>query len=231
MARYARSAAHQTLETPPFFCLPLITPRSRPRVPQGYLDQGEIRLAIKNVAPQITEMEITLMLATADNDKDAKITFNEWKDLMLHGARPRMAWLVLTLRLRLHRRLSYSSHASAMAVRLLTGFVRVSPRCRLGGGHAVLGAVWRARHACLAQGPEEREHRHQKVRRIYMEMERERERDRDERERRGGSGARWRIDRMAARRHKTRPAGIHRAPAIQVHGLSRWVLWAAPRCV
>lgn len=30
----------------------------------GYLDPGEVRLAIKNIAPQITEMEITLMLAS-----------------------------------------------------------------------------------------------------------------------------------------------------------------------
>ena len=50
----------------------------------GSLDEGEIRLAIKNVAPQITEVEITLMLATSDTDQDGKITFNEWKELMLH---------------------------------------------------------------------------------------------------------------------------------------------------
>jgi len=50
----------------------------------GFLDPGEIRTAIKNVAPQITEMEITLMLATCDTDSDGKITFVEWKDLMLH---------------------------------------------------------------------------------------------------------------------------------------------------
>jgi len=49
----------------------------------GSLDEGEIRLAIKNVAPQITEVEITLMLATADKDDDHKITFDEWKTLML----------------------------------------------------------------------------------------------------------------------------------------------------
>ena len=50
----------------------------------GSLDHGEIRLAIKNVAPQITEMEITLMLATSDSDADGKITFPEWKKLMMH---------------------------------------------------------------------------------------------------------------------------------------------------
>ena len=50
----------------------------------GYLDPGEIRLAIKNVAPQITEMEITLMLATSDTDRDGKITFSEWKELMMY---------------------------------------------------------------------------------------------------------------------------------------------------
>ena len=41
----------------------------------GHLDLGEIRLAIKNVAPQITQMEISLMLATSDKDQDGKITF------------------------------------------------------------------------------------------------------------------------------------------------------------
>lgn len=50
----------------------------------GFLDPGEIRLAIKNVAPQISSVEITLMLATADTDNDGKITFAEWRDLMLH---------------------------------------------------------------------------------------------------------------------------------------------------
>ena len=51
----------------------------------GFLDPGEIRLAIKNVAPQITEMELTLMLATSDTDSDGKITFAEWRDLMLYN--------------------------------------------------------------------------------------------------------------------------------------------------
>jgi len=50
----------------------------------GYLDEGEIRLAIKSFAPQITEVEITLMLATSDTDDDRKITFDEFKELMLH---------------------------------------------------------------------------------------------------------------------------------------------------
>ena len=50
----------------------------------GFLDPGEIRLAIKNVAPQITEMEISLMLATSDKDQDGKITFEEWANVMLH---------------------------------------------------------------------------------------------------------------------------------------------------
>ena len=50
----------------------------------GHLDPGEIRLAIKNVAPQITEMEISLMLATSDKDQDGKITFEEWANVMLH---------------------------------------------------------------------------------------------------------------------------------------------------
>lgn len=50
----------------------------------GDLDEGEIRLAIKNVAPQITEVEITLMLATADNDSDRKISYDEFRRLMLH---------------------------------------------------------------------------------------------------------------------------------------------------
>lgn len=49
----------------------------------GFLDPGEIRLAIKNVAPQITEMEITLMLATSDTDSDGKVTFPEWRELMM----------------------------------------------------------------------------------------------------------------------------------------------------
>lgn len=43
----------------------------------GWLDHGEIRLAIKNVAPQITEMEITLMLATSDADQSGTISFDE----------------------------------------------------------------------------------------------------------------------------------------------------------
>lgn len=51
----------------------------------GYLDTGEVRLAIKNIAPQITEMEITLMLATSDTDSDGKITYEEWQRLMMHG--------------------------------------------------------------------------------------------------------------------------------------------------
>jgi len=50
----------------------------------GSLDSGEIRLAIKRIAPQITEMEITLMLATADIDRDGKIGFEEWKNLMMY---------------------------------------------------------------------------------------------------------------------------------------------------
>jgi len=52
----------------------------------GTLDHGEVRLAIKSVAPQITEMDITIMLKTSDTDGDSKITFEEWKKLMLHGA-------------------------------------------------------------------------------------------------------------------------------------------------
>ena len=52
----------------------------------GQLDEGEIRLAIKNVAPQITPMEIALMLATADKDGDHMITFPEWMQLMRHDA-------------------------------------------------------------------------------------------------------------------------------------------------
>ena len=51
----------------------------------GYLDTGEVRLAIKNIAPQITEMEITLMLATSDTDSDGKITYEEWQRLMMYG--------------------------------------------------------------------------------------------------------------------------------------------------
>ena len=51
----------------------------------GFLDPGEIRLAIKNIAPQITEMEITLMLATSDRDSDGKVTFEEWKGMMMHN--------------------------------------------------------------------------------------------------------------------------------------------------
>lgn len=50
----------------------------------GYLDAGEIRLAIKNVAPTISEMDITLMLATCDTDRDGKITYEEWKTVMCH---------------------------------------------------------------------------------------------------------------------------------------------------
>ena len=55
----------------------------------GYLDTGEVRLAIKNIAPQITEMEITLMLATSDTDSDGKITFEEWQRLMMCVDEPR----------------------------------------------------------------------------------------------------------------------------------------------
>lgn len=45
--------------------------------PAGHLDSGEIRLAIKNVAPQINEYEITLMLATTDTDISGKVSFEE----------------------------------------------------------------------------------------------------------------------------------------------------------
>jgi len=49
----------------------------------GYLTPKEIRRAIKDVAPNLSEVDITLMLATADRDSDGFITFNEFKGMML----------------------------------------------------------------------------------------------------------------------------------------------------
>ena len=50
----------------------------------GYLTPVEIRRAIKEVAPSITEVDITLMLATADRDSDGFITFPEFCQMMLY---------------------------------------------------------------------------------------------------------------------------------------------------
>ena len=44
--------------------------------------------AIKNVAPQISEMDITLMLATCDVNSDGKITYEEWAELSEEPQRP-----------------------------------------------------------------------------------------------------------------------------------------------
>ena len=50
----------------------------------GELDPGEIRLAIKEFAPQLTEIDITIMLACADKDEDNAITCEEFKAMLLH---------------------------------------------------------------------------------------------------------------------------------------------------
>jgi hypothetical protein len=52
----------------------------------GELDPGEIRLAIKEFAPQLTEIDITIMLACADKDDSSAISLDEFKDLVLHAA-------------------------------------------------------------------------------------------------------------------------------------------------
>jgi len=49
----------------------------------GYLTPQEIRRAIKEIAPGLSEVDITLMLATADRDSDGYVTFTEFKDMML----------------------------------------------------------------------------------------------------------------------------------------------------
>ena len=51
----------------------------------GQLDPGEIRLAIKSLAPQLSEVDITLMLACADKDADGQITEKEFTDMMMHN--------------------------------------------------------------------------------------------------------------------------------------------------
>ena len=50
----------------------------------GELDPGEIRLAIKTVAPQLTDIDVAIMLACADKDGDGQITIEEFKAMMLH---------------------------------------------------------------------------------------------------------------------------------------------------
>lgn len=50
----------------------------------GYLQLGEVRRAIKEVAPHISEVDITLMMATADVDGSGNLTFEEWKKLMTY---------------------------------------------------------------------------------------------------------------------------------------------------
>jgi len=51
----------------------------------GYLTPKEIRRAIKEIAPGLSEVDITLMLATADRDSDGFVTFTEFRDMMLLG--------------------------------------------------------------------------------------------------------------------------------------------------
>jgi len=50
----------------------------------GVLDFGEIRKAIKFVAPQLNEMDICVMLSCADKDNSSNLTFDEFKTLMLY---------------------------------------------------------------------------------------------------------------------------------------------------
>jgi len=50
----------------------------------GSLDVGEIRKAIKAVAPQINEMDITVMLRCADKDESDSLSFDEFQTMMMH---------------------------------------------------------------------------------------------------------------------------------------------------
>lgn len=50
----------------------------------GTLSEGEIRVAIRKMAPQLTSAQVSVMLATADKDADAAISFDEFVDLMMH---------------------------------------------------------------------------------------------------------------------------------------------------
>ena len=52
----------------------------------GVLDTGEVRRAMKTLAPQLTEYELTIMLACADADADGGITEDEFTKLMLYDA-------------------------------------------------------------------------------------------------------------------------------------------------
>jgi len=45
----------------------------------------EIRRAIKEVAPSLTEIDITLMIATADRDKSGQISLQEFMDMVLYN--------------------------------------------------------------------------------------------------------------------------------------------------
>jgi len=58
----------------------------------GYLTPKEIRRAIKEIAPSLSEVDITLMLATADRDSDGYITFTEFKAMMLFNREDDMAY-------------------------------------------------------------------------------------------------------------------------------------------
>ena len=142
----------------------------------GYLDTGEVRLAIKNIAPQITEMEITLMLATSDTDSDGKITFEEWQRLMMCVDEPRTppspakAHEHTCIRARMAssqppRHPAASRHsccrrfpsadgscASTRLASFCARFVLRSPQARQAQGHQLLGDVRRTRHAHLTQG-------------------------------------------------------------------------------
>ncbi|KAL1500029.1 hypothetical protein AB1Y20_012706 [Prymnesium parvum] len=51
----------------------------------GVLTPKEIRRAIKELAPSLSEIDITLMLATSDRDSDGYVTFSEFKAMMLQG--------------------------------------------------------------------------------------------------------------------------------------------------
>merc|ERR1719198_1560281 len=58
----------------------------------GYLTPKEIRRAIKEIAPALSEVDITLMLATADRDSDGYITFTEFKAMMLFNKEDDLAY-------------------------------------------------------------------------------------------------------------------------------------------
>ena len=51
----------------------------------GYLDESEIRKTLKMMAPQLTDVDICLMMACADNDADGQVSEEEFVTMMQHN--------------------------------------------------------------------------------------------------------------------------------------------------